>query len=163
MPSHIEKAGDRRFTAYCGIYCKDCIPSDAAFFKALEELRGHLDRVGFDEYARAIAKSDTKFNEYPVFEEVLGEIEKLKCVNFCREGGCKPGCRIRECAIGRAYEGCWECADHPSCGLLRPLKAIHPSLEHNLEMVREHGIDGWSGWRGKHYKWSKERGHDESG
>ncbi len=163
MPSRDEKAGDRRFTAYCGIYCKDCIPSDAALFIALGEFRGHLDRVGFGEYARAISKRDTIFNEYPVFEKVLGEIETLKCINYCREGGCKPGCEVRACAIGRAYEGCWECADFKSCGPLRPLRDVHPSLIHNLEMVREHGIEGWSGRRGKHYKWSKEIKNDESG
>jgi hypothetical protein len=163
MPSDQGKAGDRPFTAYCGIYCKDCIPSDGALFKALDELIGHLDRVGLDEYARAIAKSHAKFNDYPVFLEVLGEIRKLECINFCREGGCRPDCRVRACAIGKGYEGCWECADLHGCELLRPLKDIHPSLGHNLEMIREHGVDDWSGWRGKHYKWHRERNHDESG
>ncbi len=154
---------DRRFTAYCGLYCKDCIPSDEALFKALGELKQRLDETGFDEYARLMAGSDPKFNDYPAFREVLGEIEKLKCAKFCRDGGCETGCHIRTCAVEKGFDGCWECADFHGCNLLVPLKDVHPSLENNLEMVREHGIDGWSGRRGKHSKWSKERDHGESG
>lgn len=157
MPSNHRRAGDRRSTAYCGLYCMDCIPSDVALFKSVSELGQRLDSVGFDEYARLKAKSNPKFSEYPVFREVLGEIEKLECVKFCREGGCKPDCQVRACAIEKGREGCWQCTAANSCELLRPLKEAHPSLGHNLEMIREHGIDGWSAWRGKHYKWSRER------
>jgi hypothetical protein len=145
--------GDRRYTAYCGLYCRDCIPSDEGLFKSLDELRESLDSVGFDEYARLKARTNPKFNDYPVFRDVLEEIRKLKCVKYCRDGGCKPGCKVRECAIANGYEGCWECTAFKSCELLRPLKEFHPSLEHNLETVRERGIDGWGAWRGKHYKW----------
>jgi hypothetical protein len=147
---------DRRFTAYCGLYCRDCIPSDQMLFKSLGEFGKCLDAVGFDTYAGLKAKTNPIFREYPIFMEVLGEIKKLECVKYCREGGCKPDCAVRACAMNKGHEGCWECDAYKNCDLLLPLKNIHPSLEHNLELVREHGMDGWSSLRGKHYQWSSE-------
>ena len=52
----------------------------------------------------------------------------------------------------KQYEGCWECDDFKDCELLDYLKRIH-SIEHNLEMIREFGINNWADKRGKHYKW----------
>jgi hypothetical protein len=31
----------------------------------------------------------------------------------CRAGGGDAGCAIRECAQGRGYAGCWQCAEFP--------------------------------------------------
>ncbi|MGA9140525.1 MAG: hypothetical protein WBZ29_09890 [Methanocella sp.] len=37
--------GDERFTAYCGLYCRDCIPSDMRLFDALEVFEAVLASV----------------------------------------------------------------------------------------------------------------------
>jgi hypothetical protein len=125
-------------------------------FESLDEFMKHLDRVHFDKYAGLKAKSNAKFNDYPALIEMMGEIKKLKCVKYCREGGCKQDCKVRACAISKGFEGCWGCDSVKDCDLLIPLKNIHPSLTYNLEMIGKYGIDSWSPHRGKHYIWSRQ-------
>lgn len=143
---------DKKFTAYCGLYCLDCIPSNEKLFKTLKELGILLEDIKFDKYAELKSKNNETFNNYPKFIDVLQEMKKLECISLCTEGGCKEDCKIRECVKEKQYEGCWECDDFKECELLDYLKEIH-SIEHNLEMINEYGIDNWADKREKHYKW----------
>lgn len=38
--------GDRRYTAYCGLYCRDCIPAKAELFQKIRELEEVLIELG---------------------------------------------------------------------------------------------------------------------
>lgn len=148
-------AQDRKFTAYCGLYCLDCIPANKSFFRACDEFEKLLSDLKFDKYAEAKSKTNKAFRDYPKFASVLKEIKKLECTAPCQEGGCKPDCRIRECVQNKRYEGCWECDTSDTCDLLLPLKRCHGgTIDHNLEMIRRYGPDNWSDKRGKHYIWS---------
>ncbi len=147
-------ANDRKYTALCGLYCLDCIPSNQAFFEAVGALRDMLSELNFGIYARLKAKTQPVFEDYPVFDEVLAGIETLACPAPCTDGGCKPDCKVRRCVGRKNYEGCWECAQHHTCRLLEPLKNYHgKTIDHNLEMIKERGLDNWSDKRGKHYTW----------
>ena len=42
---------DKKYTAYCGLYCLDCIPSNIRLFEILNELEKLLEEVKFDKYA----------------------------------------------------------------------------------------------------------------
>ena len=141
-----------KYTAYCGLYCLDCIPSNKELFDILDELESLLREVNFKKYAELKSKSNEPFNDYPKFIEVLHEIQKLECTSLCTEGGCKENCKIRECVKEKDYEGCWECDDYKECELLEHLKGIH-SIEHNLEMITKYGVDDWANKREKHYNW----------
>jgi len=143
---------DRKYTAFCGLYCKDCIPGNERLFQLLRDLEKLLIDIQFDEYAQLKALNISPYKNYPQFQEVLGEMRKLERKSLCTEGGCKEDCKIRKCVMGKKYEGCWECADHKTCPLLQYLKEIH-SIEHNLAMIRKYGPEGWSAYRGKHYCW----------
>ncbi len=143
---------NKKYTAYCGLYCLDCIPSNIRLFEILNELEKLLEEVKFDKYAGLKSKTNETFNDYSKFIEVLQEMKKLECKALCTEGGCKEDCKIRECVKEKKYEGCWECDDFKDCELLDYLKGIH-SIEHNLEMIREFGINNWADKREKHYKW----------
>ncbi|MBE3035550.1 MAG: DUF3795 domain-containing protein, partial [Candidatus Atribacteria bacterium] len=101
------------------------------------------------------SSSNSTLKKYTVFLEVLAEIKKLKCSAPCRENGGISDCKIRSCAIGKKYEGCWECSEFKDCKLLFPIKKVHPLLNHNLEIIKNQGIDNWTAKRGKHYSWSK--------
>lgn len=142
----------KKYTAYCGLYCLDCIPNNKKLFKTLEELESLLEDTEFSKYAELKSESNKTFNNYPKFLEVLQEMKKLECTTLCTEGGCKEECKIRKCVKKKNFEGCWECEEFKNCELLDYLKGIH-SIEQNLEMIKEYGIDNWVGKRGKHYNW----------
>lgn len=143
---------NKKYTAYCGLYCLDCIPSNKELFESLNELEILLEDIEFDKYAELKSKTNETFNDYSKFLYVLEEMKKLECTALCTEGGCKEDCKIRECVKEKQYEGCWECDDFNECELLDYLKGIHP-IEHNLKMIKEYGVENWADKRGKHYNW----------
>ncbi len=152
-------ADDRRYTAYCGLYCRDCIPSKSELFQEIRTLEKTLIESGFEKYAERKSKKHNIYGNFPVFMDLLKEMQRLECTVPCREGpcseaGCSQDCRIRKCAVEKRFEGCWECENFRTCELLVPLKEFHPGLSNNLEMIKKHGIDSWSEKRGKHYLWS---------
>jgi hypothetical protein len=144
-----------RNTAYCGLFCQDCIPSNRAFFESVRDLQGFLNDLGFEHYAALKARGNDAFNNYEAFAEVLAAIGRLQCSRPCREGGGGPKCRVRECCLGKGYAGCWECGGSRECGLLQGLRNFHgDNIDHNLEAIGRYGVHGWSEHRGKHYPWS---------
>jgi hypothetical protein len=148
-------SGDERYTAYCGLYCKDCIPSNERLFRTVDELDGLLDELQFEKYAALKAKELPAFADYTTFSRVLGELKSLECKELCIEGGCKEDCRIRACVREKGIRGCWQCEKFEACELHESLKSYHPGLVHNLRMIKLYGPDDWSDKRGRHYKWSK--------
>lgn len=149
-------------TAYCGLYCSDCIPGDQRIYDAVEKTLAIFDEVGMERYAAFSAQKSKVFEQYPQAIAVLGEILKLKCSGSCRRGpdsvlGCMPDCPIRVCVLGKTYDGCWECPDHRTCVKLERLKGFHPSINETLEAIAVGGVEGWVSHRLPHYPWSKER------
>jgi hypothetical protein len=153
---------DSSLTAYCGLYCKDCIPSKKELFATVASLEELLKRSHFDLYADLKATqtywSEAKeaFKSYPEFIKVLKSIQSLECKSTCREGGGWKGekCQVKNCAINKHYNGCWECAELKSCKLLEPLLNFHPNLAFHLELIRTEGIEHWRGKHKGHYSWS---------
>ena len=146
---------NERNTAYCGLFCTDCIPSDRRLFEVADELSDLLRQVGFEHYAALKAKRISALEGYPTFAQVLREICSLRCAASCRDGGGNPECRVRKCALDRSYAGCWECDAFAACELLQPLRDFHgDNINHNLEMIRRHGLAKWTPYRRKHYPWS---------
>lgn len=143
---------NNKYTAYCGLYCLDCIPSDERFFDLIKEFDNHLKDLKFAEYAELKSRSNPLFKNFPKFQEVLTEMKKLECKALCTQGGCKEDCEIRKCVKEKKYDGCWDCLENKNCELLQPLKEIH-SIEHNLEMIKNYRSDDWIKYRRKHYKW----------
>lgn len=149
---------NRTLTAYCGLYCGDCIPSNKRLFQLVNELDNLLSSIGFQNYAEfKCARSDV-FENYDSFINVLCEIKKLECSPQCYEGpnsqlGCGRSCIIRKCVLDRGLNGCWDCSEHRACSKLIEHKEFHPGLEDNLESINKYGINDWISHRGKHYKW----------
>lgn len=144
---------DIEFTAYCGLYCIDCIPSDSSLFSIAKELQERLHRCKFEEYAKVKAYSNKLFDHYPEFGILLQEIINLQCNAPCRKDGGKVVCPIRDCAQSRNYRGCWECSDRLDCELLAPLRNIHPHIDYHLDLIAQVGEKNWSTRRKKHYSW----------
>jgi len=152
---------DADLTAYCGLYCRDCIPSKKELFAVTKRLQELIQDLQLDKYASVKAKqtywskANQVFLKYDVFSEVLQEIHKLECKVTCREGGGYKGshCEVRKCALGKKLKGCWECSQFKTCDLLAPLKDFHPNLEYNLSLIKANGIDNWAVKRKSHYLW----------
>lgn len=147
---------DEKFTAFCGLCCIDCIPSNRDFFHLVHNLGEALSVLQFDEYARLKAERNPVFSEYPTFIKVLKEIESLKCPGPCREGGGKPECEVRNCVRGKGYPGCWECKDRRTCTKLDSLRLVHPNLDYHLDLIGKYGPKNWISKRKVHYRWQKD-------
>jgi hypothetical protein len=146
---------DSEYTSYCGLYCRDCIPSNKEFVDAVRQVKCILEEIQFEKYAEIKSKGDPIFEQYPVFAKLLSRISTIECVSPCRAGGSNPGCKIRECNISRNFTGCWECNDRQSCEQLKPLKQAHPNLEYHQELIKEKGLSEWSKHRKGHYHFSQ--------
>lgn len=153
---------ESRLTAYCGLYCKDCIPSHKELYAAASGLQNLLDQLQFENYARLKAgqtywsEANRAFRHYTEFIEVLQAIRSLECTSLCRDGGGWKGdrCEVRNCAIEKKLAGCWECPSYKTCEKLSPLLKFHPNLQHHLELIKTEGIRNWSRKRKGHYPWS---------
>ena len=152
---------DRLLTTYCGLYCKDCIPSKKELFWLAARLQGLLQELHFEKYAELKAgqtywsEANKAFKHYPEFMSVLEAIRNLECKTLCREGGGWKGaqCQVRNCAIEKGLTGCWDCAEYGTCKLLEPLLKFHPNLRYHLELIKKDGIDNWRSKRRAHYPW----------
>ena len=144
---------DGRYTSYCGLYCRDCIPSNRSLFALVGGLEDKLAELHFEEYVALKARGDAAFVDYQNFLRVLQAIRGLECRAPCRGGGGKTSCAVRDCVLARELLGCWECQQYRTCELLDPLKRFHPNLEYHLELIRQEGIDAWSAKRKGHYSW----------
>jgi hypothetical protein len=146
---------DREYTAYCGLYCGDCIPFNQALFDSAEKLRGELQKRQFGKYAKLKSKGNKLFNDYDIFMKVLSELIKLKCLKTCVNGGGNPDCHIRNCVHTRRIQGCWECTGFENCELLESLSDYHGDTpKNNLRLIKKYGIENWTDKRGKHYVWN---------
>lgn len=146
---------DRRYTACCGLYCRDCIPSQGSLFETVRALADRLDYLDFGRYAALKAEGDEALTGYRQFRDYLSAIASLECPGPCSEGGGKKTCAIRTCARDKGYVGCWECAGFEACELLVPFQRFHGDTpKRNLGLIREHGPDDWARHRGPHYLWS---------
>jgi hypothetical protein len=146
----------RRYTACCGLFCRDCIPSREALFEMVAALEGELDRLDFARYAALKASRDDAFAGYEEFRAYLSAVASLKCPGPCAEGGGKKDCAIRDCAKEKGYAGCWECNGFETCKLLEPFESFHGDTpRNNLRLIHEHGPDNWAAHRGPHYLWSR--------
>jgi hypothetical protein len=143
------------FTAYCGLFCQDCIPSNAQLFRAVRDLLELSTQLRLDLYAQLKSNTNEAFSDYEVFAKVLSELATLQCPAPCRHGGGKADCPIRECARARRYFGCWECSVRRECELLLPLRRFHgETIDGNLDAIARDGLGGWADKRGRHYPWS---------
>lgn len=148
---------DENLTAYCGLCCADCIPSQEEFFALVDRLDQMLDQLQFDKYAELKSAQNIKdFEDYPTFISVLRQIKKLRCPVPCRQGGGKSSCEVRDCVQRKLLKGCWDCEDSRKCSLLDRLRRIHPNLDYHLDLITEMGPDQWFKKRREHYAWQIE-------
>jgi len=151
---------NEKYTAFCGLYCKDCIPSNKELFATINKLATLLDTLGFEHYAKFKSTKVKELENYDVFRKLLTEMQKLECKSNCFEGpvsecGCNKNCEMRKCVIERKIAGCWECNAYKLCEKNKFHRIFHPGMEHNLDMIKEFGVENWLDKKGQHYQWDK--------
>jgi len=153
---------ERELTAYCGLYCGDCIRYRSKLSILARDLLGELQNTEFDKYADIKSSSAKQqdavkqFKHYRECCEVLEAITALQCNTPCRVGGgCVTfSCEILECCQKKGFEGCWQCEIFEGCEKLESLKSIHgDSPQQNLKQIKELGLDRWAEHRCKPYIW----------
>ena len=153
-----------QLTAYCGLYCGDCIHYQSRAADLARELLNELQATGFDKYADIKSSSTKQLDAVKQLEhhreccEVLEAIAALQCNTPCRVGGGYPtfSCEILECCKRKAIEGCWQCGEFEGCMRLESLQSIHgDSHQQNLKKIKELGLDRWAKHRCRPYIWQK--------
>lgn len=118
-----------RRDSFCGLYCGACEALLATRRDEVEDLARRLDL----------------------------EVEDLRCggcisdviSKWCRD------CHIRECALSREVDYCFECPDHPCDDLLSfaaDRHSHHSVVLVNLEGMKNRGVDAWL--REQESRWS---------
>ena len=149
-------------TAYCGLYCGDCIRYRSKAADLARALLDELQGEEWDKYAEFKSGSTKQFDAVKQFEhyreccEVLEAIIAVQCNNPCRVGGGCPtfSCKILDCCRKKGFEGCWQCDEFENCREFEFLKPLHgdtPVL--NLRKIRELGLEKWTEHRYKCYVW----------
>jgi len=143
-------------TAYCGLYCGDCIHYRSKSADLAQDLEDELQKVKFGKYAKVKSTSVKEFDYYKEFFALLDVIAKLKCNTPCRAGGdgCSQSCAIKKCVESKNLEGCWKCDESERCGKFKFLKRFHGDTpQENLRKIKKYGLDKWAEHRKKFYLW----------
>lgn len=153
----MKKTSDRQETAYCGLWCGGCVSGNHALYDAARSLEKLLNESGFSAYAAYKAnagKNPVKsFENFPLFMEILSDIQGIECRPTCYNGpcsglvGCTPACRLRVCVLEKGLEGCWECGERSTCEDFLELDSRHPELQDNIRCLQSHGADDWARFR----------------
>jgi len=143
-------------TAYCRLYCGDCIRYRSRAINLAEDLADELQKIKFDNYAHLKKDSVKEFQQYDGFRKILDAMARLECDIPCRAGGdgCSGPCEIKKCPHLNNFQGCWECDEFETCKNFEFLKSFHGETpRENLRKIKEYGLDRWVIYRGKCYPW----------
>jgi len=145
-------------TAYCGIYCPDCIHLHNTYSILARNLQTHLREIGFEQYAAIESPFGQGFRYWNEFAKVLETLATTQCSRPCRPGGGCSGkpCGIMRCCREKGYPGCWECDELDACdkfGFLAPRCGDMP--KNNLREIKKHGLENWEDRRHRFYIWQK--------
>ena len=143
-------------TAYCGLYCGDCLRYRSKVTELARDLLNELQVVQFDKYAEVKSAFVKEFEHYEECRQVLEAIAKLRCDTPCRAGGdgCLQPCGIKRCIQSKNIEGCWECSEFEKCDKFQFFKLFHSdNAKENLRKIKKYGLDQWAKHRGEFYKW----------
>ena len=145
-------------TAYCGIYCPDCIHLHNAYSGKARDLQKTLNEIEFGQYASIDSPFGLEFKHWDEFAQMLNALANTQCENPCRPGGGCSGkpCEIMECCQNKGFAGCWECSEMESCdkfNFLGPRCGDTPKK--NLREIKVHGLDSFADKRHNFYVWQK--------
>ena len=147
---------EAELTAYCGLYCGDCLRYRSKVTDLARDLLADLQAVRFDRYAEVKSASLEELKHYEECCKVLDAIVSLRCDTPCRLGGdgCLQACEIKSCVQSKKLEGCWECGELEGCDKFEFFRPIHgDNAKENVRKVKKYGLSNWAKHREKFYWW----------
>jgi hypothetical protein len=130
-------------TAYCGLYCGECLMYKNKVADLARDLRKELRESKFDKIAPALSGFMKELKDYPICYAVLGAMVKLRCRKSCYDGGGHP-CKVRDCCTKKGFRGCWECDIFDTCTKLNFLRQVHGDAHiKNMKIISKKGMDGF--------------------
>jgi hypothetical protein len=147
---------EAELTAYCGLYCGDCLRFRSKAVELARDLMAELQVVQFDKYAEVKSATVKELENYNQCLQVLNAIVELGCDTPCKAGGegCLQPCGVKSCVESKHIDGCWECDTFEVCDKFEFLRPVHAdTAKGNLRKIRKHGLEGWAKYRGKFYPW----------
>jgi len=151
-----KKNTEAGLTAYCGLYCGDCLRYRSKAAGLARDLLGELQAAQFDKYAEVKSASVKELKHYEECHQVLDAIVRLGCDTPCKLGGdgCSGPCEIKNCVQMKKLEGCWECDEFERCDKFESFGRFHgDTAKENLRKIKEYGLSRWAEHRGKFYSW----------
>jgi Protein of unknown function (DUF3795) len=150
-------SSEAELTAYCGLYCGDCLRFNSKAVELARVLMKELESVQFDKYAKVKSATMKELGYYNACVDVLNAIVKLGCDKPCKAGGegsSKKPCEVKSCVQAKKLNGCWECDTFETCDKFEFLKPVHgDTTRGNLRKIKKYGLSGWAKHRGKFYSW----------
>ena len=147
---------EKDLTAYCGLYCGDCVRYKSKASDLADELLNEIERLHLSEYANVKQTHKKEFSYFSTLISSLKALSEIKCGIPCRLGGdgCGGSCEIARCIETTSFEGCWECNEFEKCNKFDFLKSFHGEAPvNNLRKIKKHGLDNWAKYREKCYPW----------
>jgi hypothetical protein len=95
---------DKILTAYCGLYCGDCVRYKSKASGFANELLNEIERLHLSEYASVKQAHTKEFKNFDTFISSLNAISKIKCEIPCSLGGdgCGGSCEIIKCVKNKS-------------------------------------------------------------
>lgn len=156
MEKHVKQTTGENLTAYCGLYCGDCIRYQSRASDMARNIVNELKETNFAEYAKVKKLQMPQMQGYETMINVLKAISEIKCETPCRLGGdgCGGSCPVIQCITKKSLKGCWECDGFEKCSKLDFLKPFHGDAPlKNLRIIRQEGFESWAKHRNKCYPW----------
>ena len=147
---------EAELTAYCGLYCGDCLRFRSKATGLSRDLMAELQAIQFDKYAKVKKAAVKELEHYNECIDVLDAIVKLGCDTPCKAGGdgCQGPCDIKSCVRIKKLEGCWDCEVFESCDKFEFFIPVHgDTTKGNLRKIKQYGLKGWAKYRDKFYPW----------
>lgn len=145
-------------TAYCGLYCGDCVRYKSKAADLARDLENELQRVEFHRYAAVKNAAVEELGHYAECLQVLDAMARLKCSASCRAGGdgCSQPCEIKRCVESKNLGGCWQCDEFERCEKFDFLKRYHGDApQKNLRKIKRYGLGEWAQHREGFFSWSQ--------
>lgn len=152
----MKKITEENLTAYCGLYCGDCIRYQSKASDLAKDILKEFEKTKFSEYAKVKKLQLPQMESYETMIKVLQAISQIKCAIPCRLGGdgCVGSCPVIKCIKENSLKGCWECDGFETCSKLDFLKVFHGEAPlKNLRKIKKLGLDSWAKHREKCYPW----------
>ena len=114
----------------CGIACGACALGNGTVAETAKKTKEYIQGYGVEEWAPEVpGGTEVDFQQFYRYLDWMATY--TMCLG-CEKGGGPPDCSIRECANGKGYQLCSQCAELEMCGRFDWLQGYGETLKTSL-------------------------------